>query len=93
MSDDAIYTARATVTGGRAQGHAQTGDGGLDLQLRMAQELGGDGGGTNPEELFAVGLPRVLRALSETVARRAGSLVAAAHRVCPYSNATRTTSR
>jgi organic hydroperoxide reductase OsmC/OhrA len=55
----------------------------------MAQELGGDGGGTNPEELFAVGLPRVLRALSETVARRAGSLVAAAHRVCPYSNATR----
>jgi Ohr subfamily peroxiredoxin len=131
MSDDAIYTARATVNGGRAQGHAQTDGGALDVQLRMPPELGGEGGGTNPEELFAVGFAACFEGALGTVARRerveigdvsiassvsiyrgpertfrlgvqldvtlpaiedaeqASSLVAAAHRVCPYSNATR----
>jgi organic hydroperoxide reductase OsmC/OhrA len=39
--------------------------------------------------LFAVGVAAWLEGALGTVARRAGSLVAAAHRVCPYSNATR----
>jgi lipoyl-dependent peroxiredoxin len=47
----AIYTAKATVTGGRAAGHGVTEDGALDVQLRPPNE----GGGTNPEQLFAVG--------------------------------------
>ena len=47
----AIYTAKATVTGGRAEGHGVTDDGALDVQLRPPNE----GGGTNPEQLFAVG--------------------------------------
>jgi osmotically inducible protein OsmC len=50
-----LYTAEATVTGGRSQGHGVTSDGGLDLQLRTPAEMGGEGGGTNPEQLFAIG--------------------------------------
>ena len=51
----ALYTAKATVTGGRAEGHGVTDDGALDVQLRSPAEMGGEGGGTNPEQLFAVG--------------------------------------
>jgi lipoyl-dependent peroxiredoxin len=50
-----LYTAEATVTGGRASGHGRTNDGALDVQLRLPKEMGGEGGGTNPEQLFAVG--------------------------------------
>jgi osmotically inducible protein OsmC len=50
-----LYTAEATVTGGRAEGHGVTNDGVLDVQLRTPAEMGGDGGGTNPEQLFAIG--------------------------------------
>jgi lipoyl-dependent peroxiredoxin len=50
-----IYTAEAHVTGGRAEGHGRTSDGGLEVDLRTPQEMGGNGGGTNPEQLFAVG--------------------------------------
>jgi osmotically inducible protein OsmC len=50
-----LYTAEATVTGGRAAGHGHTTDGALDVQLRTPPEMGGEGGGTNPEQLFAVG--------------------------------------
>ncbi len=49
------YTALATVTGGRRGGHGRTDDGQLDVDLQAPIELGGPGGGTNPEQLFAVG--------------------------------------
>ena len=52
--DKIVYTARATVTGGR-QGHARSEDGILDLELTAPKETGGPGTGTNPEQLFAVG--------------------------------------
>ena len=126
-----IYTAAAHVTGGRAEGHGQTTDGALDVQLRLPPELGGQGGGTNPEQLFAVGFAACFESALGAVARRekldvgdvaidskvdllpteergfklaveldvtlphiedadqAARLVAGAHRVCPYSNATR----
>ncbi|MDT0396962.1 MULTISPECIES: organic hydroperoxide resistance protein [Streptomyces] len=51
---DALYTAVATATHGR-DGRAVTSDGKLDLGLSMPVELGGDGVGTNPEQLFAAG--------------------------------------
>ena len=57
MSDHAnpLYTAEATVTGGR-EGHGRTSDGRVDLDLDVPAEMGGTGGpGTNPEQLFAVG--------------------------------------
>jgi osmotically inducible protein OsmC len=50
-----IYTAEAHVTGGRAEGHGRTSDGALEVDLRVPEEMGGSGGGTNPEQLFAVG--------------------------------------
>jgi osmotically inducible protein OsmC len=51
----AIYTAEAHVTGGRAEGHGRTSDGALEVELRTPVEMGGSGGGTNPEQLFAIG--------------------------------------
>lgn len=49
-----LYTARATAVGGRS-GTVRSDDGILDLQLAMPKELGGKGGATNPEQLFAAG--------------------------------------
>ncbi|MFJ2603397.1 organic hydroperoxide resistance protein [Streptomyces sp. NPDC091279] len=51
---DALYTAVATATHGR-DGRAVSSDGKIDLQLAMPPQLGGDGNGTNPEQLFAAG--------------------------------------
>src|SRR4051794_17044590 len=126
-----LYTAEATVSGGRANGHGRTTDGNLDVQLRSPKEMGGDGDGTNPEQLFAVGYAACFEGVLGVVGRRehtdvddasidsrvslvttedrgftvavelhvtlpqvddpeqAVKLVAAAHQVCPYSNATR----
>jgi lipoyl-dependent peroxiredoxin len=126
-----LYTAQAHVTGGREQGHGVTGDGALDVQLRTPVEMGGEGGGTNPEQLFAVGYAACFEGALGVVGRReradlgevsiesevslittenrgfnvavgldvslpgvtdperAVAIVAAAHEVCPYSNATR----
>src|ERR1700722_7950408 len=49
-----LYPANAHVTGGRENGHGRTADGQLEVDIRVPKELGGSGGGTNPEELFAV---------------------------------------
>jgi len=126
-----LYTAQAHVTGGRAQGHGVTSDNALDVQLRTPVEMGGEGGGTNPEQLFAVGYAACFEGALGVVGRRekvelgdvaidsevslittenrgfnvavglnvllpgisdaaqAVAIVAAAHEVCPYSNATR----
>jgi Ohr subfamily peroxiredoxin len=122
-----VYTAEATVTGGRQHGHGKPTDGELDVQLRPPTE----GGGTNPEQLFAVGYAACFEGALGVVARRehreasdasidskvslitteergynvavelnvtlpqvqdpeeAKRIVAEAHKVCPYSNATR----
>jgi Ohr subfamily peroxiredoxin len=125
-----LYTAEAHVTGGRIAGHGRSSDGALEVDLRIPPELGGEGGGTNPEQLFAVGFASCFESALAAVARRqklevgdvgidskvklrpgenrsftiaaelhvtlpsvageeAVELVRAAHRVCPYSNATR----
>lgn len=65
-----LYSANATVTGGRANGHGRTDDGALDVQLRLPREMGGDGGGTNPEQLFAVGYAACFEGALGVVARR-----------------------
>ena len=131
--DQALYTATATATGGRA-GTAKSSDGHLEVTLSTPKELGGAGGpGTNPEQLFAAGysacfigamkavsarqklaLPAEVSITSDVaigpMTGKAGAfgisvamtisvpgmdraaleaLVATAHEVCPYSNATR----
>jgi len=52
--DKVIYTAKAHTTGGR-EGRSVTDDGLLDVKLAPPKELGGKGGATNPEQLFAAG--------------------------------------
>jgi Ohr subfamily peroxiredoxin len=130
MAPKIIYTAEAHVTGGRAEGHGRTSDGALEVELRLPSEMGGEGGGTNPEQLFAVGYAACFEGAIGAVARRrkleagdveidskvslspgeertfvlsveldvtlpsldgdaAAELVREAHKVCPYSNATR----
>lgn len=49
-----IYKAHATATGGR-EGTVKSSDGLLDLKLSVPKEMGGAGGGVNPEQLFAAG--------------------------------------
>lgn len=66
----AVYTAQATVTGGRLEGHGRSSDGELDVQLRPPAETGGAGGGTNPEQLFAVGYAACFEGAISVVARR-----------------------
>lgn len=65
-----LYTAEAHVTGGRAEGHGRTSDGALEVDLRAPTEMGGDGGGTNPEELFAVGYAACFESAVGAVGRR-----------------------
>jgi osmotically inducible protein OsmC len=66
-----LYTAGAHVTGGRAEGQGRTSDGALAVELRIPSEMGGPGGGTNPEELFAVGYAACFESALGVVARRA----------------------
>jgi lipoyl-dependent peroxiredoxin len=126
-----LYTAEAHVTGGRANGHGRTSDGRLEVDLRLPKEMGGQGDGTNPEELFAVGYAACFEGALGVAGRRskvetgdvfidsevsltpnrdggfdlgvvldvslpsvedqetALEVVRLAHKVCPYSNATR----
>ncbi|MFE7837017.1 Ohr family peroxiredoxin [Streptomyces sp. NPDC057474] len=71
-----IYTTTVTVSGGtashgRASGRARSADGVLDIDLRMPAELGGDGTGTNPEQLFAAGFSACFHGALSLVARQA----------------------
>jgi osmotically inducible protein OsmC len=65
-----LYTAEAHVTGGRDEGHGKTSDGVLEVDLRLPEEMGGDGGGTNPEQLFAVGFASCFESALKVVGRR-----------------------
>lgn len=47
-----IYEAEVTSLAGR-NGHAKSSDGLLDIDIRFPKEMGGAGGATNPEQLFA----------------------------------------
>lgn len=124
-----LYTAVATATGGR-DGKASTPDGVLNVTLAKPVEMGGNGAGVNPEQMFAAGYSACFLGAMKFVAGQdkidvpadtsitghvgigtipggfglqvelkislpgmdraaAEALVAKAHHVCPYSNATR----
>ena len=68
----ALYTAEATTKGGR-DGHGRSSDGVLDLDIRPPAEMGGSGGGTNPEQLFALGYAACFQSAMAVVARRVGA--------------------
>ena len=69
--DKIVYTARASSVGGRA-GRATTPDGSLDLKLTAPTATGGDGSGTNPEELFALGYSSCFAGAVGLVAKKQG---------------------
>lgn len=50
-----LYTATGLATGDGRNGHVATDGGILDFDVRVPKAMGGPGGATNPEELFAVG--------------------------------------
>ncbi len=64
-----LYTAEATAHGGR-EGRVRSSDGLLDLDLKPPVDLGGPGGATNPEELFAAGYAACFQSALGVVARR-----------------------
>ena len=49
-----VYRAEATSTGGR-DGRSVSSDNKLEVKLAVPKEMGGNGDGTNPEQLFAAG--------------------------------------
>ncbi len=65
----ALYTASATATGDGRSGHVRSSDGVLDLDLAVPKELGGPGGATNPEQLFAAGYAACFHSALKLVAR------------------------
>ncbi len=64
-----LYTAEATAVAGR-EGHVRSTDGLVDVDLRPPAEMGGPGGATNPEELFAAGYAACFQSALGVVARR-----------------------
>jgi osmotically inducible protein OsmC len=64
-----LYTAEASTTGGR-DGHARSSDGVLDVDVRVPEAMGGQGGGTNPEQLFAAGYAACFQSALGVVSRR-----------------------
>ena len=68
---DPIYTAKAHAVGGRA-GTAKSDDGHLDVKLGYPKSMGGDGNGTNPEQLFAAGYSACFLGALGLVARNQG---------------------
>ena len=64
-----LYTAEALASGEGRDGNARTKDGKLDVTLASPVELGGNGQGTNPEQLFAAGYAACFHSALQTVAR------------------------
>ncbi|SFF41872.1 peroxiredoxin, Ohr subfamily [Paenibacillus algorifonticola] len=63
-----LYTATVTAVGGR-DGQLKSEDGILELAIRAPKELGGPGGATNPEQLFAGGYAACFESALNVVAR------------------------
>ena len=64
-----IYTAIAHAIGDGRNGHVYTDDGVLDMDVRIPKEMGGPGGATNPEELFAAGYSACFHSALKLVAQ------------------------
>ncbi|MEV6169440.1 organic hydroperoxide resistance protein [Streptomyces sp. NPDC051954] len=66
-----VFVAEATAHGGR-DGYVTSQDGQIELKVAMPPELGGDGNGTNPEQLFAAGYSACFHSALVMVGRREG---------------------
>jgi Ohr subfamily peroxiredoxin len=66
---DVKYTAHAVSSGGGRDGHVRSDDGFVDLDVKYPPELGGPGGASNPEELFAAAYATCFHGALRLVAR------------------------
>jgi osmotically inducible protein OsmC len=66
-----LYTATAVATGDGRNGHVESTDGHIDADVRVPRELGGAGGATNPEQLFAAGYAACFHSALQLVAGKA----------------------
>ncbi|MHA7240167.1 organic hydroperoxide resistance protein [Arthrobacter sp. TMS1-12-1] len=71
----ALYTAVATATGDGRNGKARTDDGQLVVDLAVPTEMGGPGGATNPEQLFALGYAACFHSALKLVASRSRATI------------------
>ena len=69
-----LYSTKVSATGGR-DGTAVSEDGLLSVALAAPKELGGQGGATNPEQLFAAGYAACYLGALRLVAGKAGTPV------------------
>lgn len=69
---EAVYTAHVTSSGNGRNGHVRSSDGVLDADVRSPEELGGPGGATNPEQLFAAGYAACFHSALRRVAKEKG---------------------
>lgn len=66
----ALYTAEALATGEGRNGHTRTSDGRVDFDLAIPVEMGGNGNGANPEQLFAAGYAACFHSALQLVGRQ-----------------------
>ncbi|MGY1942824.1 organic hydroperoxide resistance protein [Nocardia asiatica] len=66
-----LYTAEALASGDGRNGHARSTDGKIDVDLSAPKEMGGDGAGTNPEQLFAAGYAACFHSALRLVGKQA----------------------
>jgi len=80
-----IYVATATSTGDGRNGHVETSDGKVRLDLAFPKEIGGSGAGSNPEQLVAMGYAACFSGALGAVARRRHIALAGVEVICNAS--------
>jgi Ohr subfamily peroxiredoxin len=80
-----VYVATAVSTGTGREGHVETADGKVSLDLAYPRELGGSGAGSNPEQLVAMGYAACFSSALGAVARRRRIALAAHEVTCSVS--------
>ena len=64
-----VYVASASSTGSGRDGHVETDDGKISVDLAFPKALGGTGAGSNPEQLVAMGYAACFASALGVVAR------------------------
>ena len=78
----AIYVATAVFTSAGREGHVETSDGRISLDLAQPKELGGSGAGSNPEQLVAMGYAACFSEALSAVARERRITLSAVEVTC-----------
>ncbi|MCW2790420.1 MAG: organic hydroperoxide resistance protein, partial [Aeromicrobium sp.] len=72
MPESIVYTAVSTATGEGRNGHVRSSDGLIDADVRIPKEMGGEGGATNPEQLFAAGYAACFHSALKATSKKHG---------------------